>query len=165
MVFGSKYFPVAGLRRQAKAQLAAPTASFSGQTILIAGASGEIFSEAARMLVDLGVDTLVFGVRSLDKGEALAEELKKRRRGAESQGLKVLVWMLEMSSCESVIQFVTQAQELPRLDVAVMGAATISLKRTVTPDGWETSENNRSSTFVGPRDVPGPDIVHSISLK
>lgn len=134
MVALKETFTWGKLRRQARANLAEPTTSFAGKTVLMTGSTGIICSEAARILARLHVDTLVLGVRNTEKGNALADEL------VESSGMRrenILVWTVDHESFDSVKEFAAQAAELPRLDVAVLGVGVINEKNVKTGDGWE----------------------------
>lgn len=83
MVSPTQYFPIPRLFRQARANLAAPTASFEGRTVLLTGGTGVICAEAARILVGLGVERLVLGVpnvgKEMETARNLAEELQRMR--------------------------------------------------------------------------------------
>lgn len=131
-------FPIRTLRRRAKLHIPAPTESFKVKTVLITGASGGICSEVARILIDLGAERLIFGVRNLDKGKKLAEELTRNFK--DGDGPEILVWSLELKSFASVREFAQRAASLPRLDNVIIGAATALNERKVSEEGWEESE-------------------------
>ena len=169
MEFLSQYMPLSALRRQAKSQLAVPSGSLDGKTVLITGGTGAIGSEATRILVDLGVARLVLGVPDVGTEMAtareLAEELKRRRvdaaadrhvaeqpvepsaarpdanRVASGPDLEILTWELDMASFASVKAFAARAAELDRLDAALMGAGKFNTTRKLTSDGWEESRS------------------------
>lgn len=125
--------PIRTLRRRAKTIIPAPTAS-----VLITGASGSIYSRAARILTGLGVRRLIFGVRNVEKGTRVANELTT---GFDSgEGPEILVWSLKLQSYASVQEFAHQASTLQRLDNVLMGAATCSAGRKLSQEGWEESE-------------------------
>lgn len=83
MTSPSQYFPIRRLLRQARANLVAPTVSFEGRTVLLTGSTGAICSEAARILVALGVERLILGVpnvgNEMETARNLAEELQRTR--------------------------------------------------------------------------------------
>jgi glutamyl-tRNA reductase len=123
--------------KQARTSLPAPAASFEGRTILIIGATGTICSEAAKLFASLHVSRLVFGVRNVEKGETLADEISEQH---EMPRERISVWQLDMSSFASVKDFVRRVDEgLDRLDCVVMGQGTRFKKTQVTSDGWEQS--------------------------
>jgi retinol dehydrogenase-12 len=139
MVLEPESFPLRTLRRRAKAQLPKPAGSFAGKTVLITGASGSICSEAARIFIELGVDTLVFGVRNVIKGAEIAKTLTGPKESDDGPP-KILVWSLDVTSFESVKGFAGKVSKLPRLDNVVIGQAVINTTRKETPDGWEESK-------------------------
>ncbi|KAK7960296.1 hypothetical protein PG996_010934 [Apiospora saccharicola] len=127
-------YPLGAIRRQSKAKLAHPTASFTDQTVVIIGATGVMCSEAAKILAQLDVGTLVFGIRNLAKAERLADDI------VSHYGLpreRILIKQVDLVSFESTKAFAADLQSLPRLDVLLMGSATNNTKRFVTGDGWE----------------------------
>ncbi|KAK8109334.1 Retinol dehydrogenase 12 [Apiospora sp. TS-2023a] len=127
-------YPLGAIRRQSKAKLAHPTASFKDQTVVIIGATGVMCSEAAKILAQLDVGTLVFGIRNLAKAERLADDT------VSHYGLpreRILIKQVDLVSFESTKAFAADLQSLPRLDVLLIGSATNNTKRFVTGDGWE----------------------------
>ncbi|KAK8022843.1 Short-chain dehydrogenase/reductase SDR [Apiospora rasikravindrae] len=125
-------YPFGEIRRQAKAQLAQPTASFHDKTVVIIGV---MCSEAAKVLAQLDVGTLVFGVRNVAKAEMLVDEIVTECGFARE---RILVKQVDLVSFESTKAFAADlSQSLPRLDVLLVGSATNNTKRFVTGDGWE----------------------------
>lgn len=101
-------------------------------------------SEAAKVLAQLDVGTLVFGIRNIAKGEKLADDI------VSHYGLpreRILIRQVDLVSFESTQAFAADLQSLPRLDVLLIGSATNNTKRFVTGDGWE--ESKTSSTKKG----------------
>lgn len=95
-------------------------------------------SEAAKVLAQLDVGTLVFGIRNLAKAEKLADDI------VSLYGLpreRIQIKQVDLVSFESVKAFAADLQSLPRLDVLLIGSATNNTKRIVTGDGWEESKN------------------------
>ncbi|KAK8075892.1 hypothetical protein PG994_003164 [Apiospora phragmitis] len=135
MVKLGETYPLRAIRRQAKAQLAQPTASFKSATVVIIGATGVMCSEAVKVLAQLDVDTLVFGVRNVTKAERLADDVALQCSFARG---RILIKQVDLTSFESTKAFAADlAQSLPRLDVLLIGSATNNTKRFVTGDGWE----------------------------
>lgn len=133
----SEAFPMRAWRKQAKADLAPPSTSFAGKTVLLVGATGLLVSEAARTIAQLGATSLIFGVRSIAKGEALADEL----RGKHGPGLSITVWELDLLSFDSVKAFAAKANSVIRIDVILMSAAVFNTERRVSADDWEESKS------------------------
>ena len=138
----SEAVPFSTWRRQAKAKLAPPEkAQFAGKTILLVGATGGILSEACRILAGLEVSTLIFGVRNVKKGEALADQIRKDHASVLFKVVEV-----DLLSFDSVKRFAGVInQEASRIDAIVMGAAIMNKELKATQDGWEQSE---SSIFI-----------------
>ncbi|KAK1708748.1 hypothetical protein BDP67DRAFT_524559 [Colletotrichum lupini] len=134
----SEVFPWATFRRQAKADLAPPTTSFEGKTVLLVGATGAILSEAARIITSLSVSTLILAVRNVAKGESLADELRKAIEEGSRQQPKITVMEVDLLSFDSVKTFATRINDSQnRIDVVVMGSAIMNDETRVTADGWE----------------------------
>ena len=118
--------------------------SFAGKTVVLTGATSGLGFEAAIKFLNLGVETLIIGSRSLIRGEETKVELEKRtnRLGV------IQVWELEMESFESVRVFAKRIdEEICRLDVALLNAGLWNRKCIITPEGWEqTLQVNALST-------------------
>lgn len=133
-----------------KMQLSPPTdprgISFAGKTIVLTGATSGLGYEAAIKLLNLGVESLIIGSRSIERGNIAKTELEKctNRPGT------IQVWELEMSSFASVKNFANRVNtELPRLDVAVLNAGVWNRAYTKSPEGWEdTLQINTLSTSL-----------------
>lgn len=117
-----------------------PTATFHGQTILITGASGAVCSETARILIDLSADTLIFAVPDIPEGPEGEPMVEKLLGAGRVKKANVVVWRLDLLSFENVNSFAQRVNGLPRLDVALMGAAIITKTRHDSTDGWEYGE-------------------------
>jgi retinol dehydrogenase-12 len=135
-----EYFPLIRLRRQAKKQLDPPTESFEGKTVLVTGANGVVCSQAAALLIDLGVDTLIFGVRSIPEGDEGISKLESLLGAERLRKTRVVVYHLDMLSLDSVKAFAARVSKLSRIDVALLGAAMVATERHVSQDGWEHSK-------------------------
>ncbi|KAK1980432.1 hypothetical protein LZ30DRAFT_130658 [Colletotrichum cereale] len=134
----SEAFPWASMRRQAKADLAPPTTSFEGKTVLLVGATGVILSEAARIITKLGVSTLILAVRNVAKGEALADELREERADGGGPKRTIKVLEVDLLSFDSVRQFAATINQIQtRIDSVVMGSAIMNDETRMTADGWE----------------------------
>ncbi|KAJ5820161.1 hypothetical protein N7474_005752 [Penicillium riverlandense] len=138
------------LLRLLKMQYSAPTdprgISFAGKTVLLTGATSGLGYEAAIKFLNLGVDSLIIGSRSLERGNRVKTELETRtdRPGA------VQVWELEMSSFQSVKSFAGRVNtELPRLDVALLNAGLWNRNYARSGEEWEeTVQVNTLSTSL-----------------
>lgn len=141
---------MAGLARLLRAQYNPPAdpteVSFAGKTVLLTGATSGLGFEAAIKFLNSGVDTLIIGTRSMERGEETKAELEKRtnRLGV------IQVWELDMDSFESVRSFAKRIdKEVPRLDVALLNAGLWNKGYIVSPEGWEeTMQVNTLSTAL-----------------
>lgn len=140
---------MAGLFRLLKMQYTPPTdpfTSFAGKTVLLTGATSGLGYEAAIKLLNLGVDSLIIGSRSLERGDKVKTELEKytNRPGT------IQIWELEMSSFQSVKSFAHRANsELKHLDVALLNAGLWNREYAQSPQGWEeTLQVNTLSTSL-----------------
>ena len=111
-----------------------PTIKHSGQTIIVTGANVGLGLEAARHLTRLDAEKVILGVRNLEKGEAAKRSIEEStsRKGV------VEVWQLDLSSYESVKQFVKKAEGLKRLDAVIENAG-------IATDVFTVSEDNEST--------------------
>ena len=98
--------------------------SLKGKVAIITGANTGLGFESARQLLTLGLSRLVIAVRSTEKGQAAASELRTANPSAT-----IDVWLLGMESYESVQGFVRKCNsELPRIDYTVLNAGLSPLK-------------------------------------
>jgi NAD(P)-dependent dehydrogenase (short-subunit alcohol dehydrogenase family) len=120
--------------------------SFAGKTIVLTGATSGLGYEAAIKFLNLGVESLIIGSRSIERGNHAKAELEKctNRPGT------IQVWELEMSSFASVQNFANRVNtELPRLDVALLNAGVWNRNYTKSPEDWEdTLQINTLSTSL-----------------
>lgn len=94
-----------------------PPQNLSGQTILVTGSNVGIGLEATRQLMGFKVARVIMAVRTLSKGEEAKADLIKT-----NPSCTVEVWELDMDSFDSVMAFGKRAQDLDRLDVALLNA-------------------------------------------
>lgn len=97
-----------------------PTASCSGQTIIVTGANSGLGKEAARHFARLGASKIILAVRSVSAGEEAKQSIESSTKcGADV----VEVWPLDLLSYESCKSFADRAsRELPRIDVFLENA-------------------------------------------
>lgn len=141
---------MAGLFRLLKMQYTPPTdprgISFAGKTIILTGATSGLGYEAAIKFLNLGVESLIIGSRSIDRGNKTKAQLEKftNRPGT------IQVWELEMSNFASVKNFANRVNtELPRVDVALLNAGVWNRDYAKSLEGWEeTLQINTLSTSL-----------------
>lgn len=95
------------------------THDFTGQTIIVTGANVGLGLEAARKFAELGCAKLILAVRTLSKGEA-AKRIILQDGGRTENFIEV--WPLDLTSTDSIREFVARANSLERLDVLLENA-------------------------------------------
>lgn len=120
--------------------------SFAGKTVVLTGATSGLGYEAAIKFLNLGVDSLIIGSRSLERGNRVKADLEKHtnRPGA------IQIWELEMNSFQSVQSFASRINgEVEKLDVALLNAGVWNRNYTTSPERWEeTLQVNTLSTSL-----------------
>ncbi|OQE29435.1 hypothetical protein PENSTE_c002G06027 [Penicillium steckii] len=141
---------MAGLFRLLKMQYTPPTdprgISFAGKTIILTGATSGLGYEAAIKFLNLGVESLIIGSRSIDRGNKTKAQLEK----STNRPGTIQVWELEMSNFASVKNFANRVNtELPRVDVALLNAGVWNRDYAKSLEGWEeTLQINTLSTSL-----------------
>ncbi|KAJ5639336.1 short-chain dehydrogenase/reductase family protein [Penicillium longicatenatum] len=141
---------MAGLFRLLKMQYIPPTdprgITLAGKTVLLTGATSGLGYEAAIKFLNLGVDSLVIGSRSLERGNRTKAELEK----VTSRPGVVQVWELEMNNFQSIKDFANRVnKDLPRVDIALLNAGLWNREYMLSPDGYEeTLQVNTLSTSL-----------------
>ena len=140
---------MAGLFRLLRMQYTPPAdpggIPFAGKTVLLTGATSGLGYEAALKFLNLGVELLIIGSRSLEKGLSAKAALEKctNRPGA------VQVWELELSSFQSVKDFASRIDEVGKLDIALLNAGIWNRDFVKSPGNWEeTLQVNTFSTSL-----------------
>ena len=117
-----------------------------GKCAIVTGSNTGLGFESARQLLSLGLSHLVMGVRSLERGNAAASQLR-----AANSSAKIEVWQLDMETYESIQAFVRKCQDnLSRIDIVILNAG-IALQEFVTipATGHETAiQVNHISTAL-----------------
>lgn len=115
-------------------------ANLSGRIAVVTGANTGMGKETARALGKMGA-TVVLACRSPERAEAA-------RAGLASEGIKVEVAALDLSSLESIQSFASQlATKHPKLDLLVNNAAMWTIDRQTSRDGLELQW---ATNVVGP---------------
>ena len=96
-----------------------PTASCTGQTIIVTGANIGLGKEAARHFARLGASKIILAVHNTLAGEEAKRDIEKTTKC----GTDVIeVWALDLLSYESCRSFAQRASKLSRLDVLLENA-------------------------------------------
>ncbi|KAF1986536.1 NAD(P)-binding protein [Aulographum hederae CBS 113979] len=125
--FGSVFW-----KNQFRTKIEIPTPStypsLKDKTAIITGANTGLGYETARQLLTLGLSQLIVAVRSIDKGNAAAEELRHVSPSAAIQ-----VWALDMESYNSIQAFVRRCEsDLSRIDYTILNAGIANIEPVTT---------------------------------
>jgi NAD(P)-dependent dehydrogenase (short-subunit alcohol dehydrogenase family) len=90
-----------------------------GQTAIITGANNGIGFSCAKLLLQHRLSHLILAVRSKEKGNAAAEQL---RSSPQETGCQIDVWELDMGSYTSIAEFVRRCDGLSRIDAVILNA-------------------------------------------
>jgi NAD(P)-dependent dehydrogenase (short-subunit alcohol dehydrogenase family) len=105
-----------------------------GRTCVVTGATSGIGEETARGLARLGA-TVVLAVRDPRKGEAVREEIVR-----DTANPRVDVMRVDLSSQASIRDFAAAFKaKSPHLHVLVNNAGIYTSRRTLTPEGFEST--------------------------
>ena len=164
----------------AKPQLPPSTLDLSGKVAVVSGANSGLGFHCCRHLLKSGLSQLITAVRSIKKGEDAAKQLRLAYPKSNIE-----VWNLDMSSYDSVQAFARRAEQLPRLDIAILNAGLVKMDFTLNPKTGheEMVQVNYLSTMLlailllptlrakSPQGVPGrltivgSGTVHAVKFK
>ena len=110
----------------------------TGRRIVITGANSGIGFEAAKVLARKGA-RVVMACRSLDRGEAAAEEIRGSiQKAGETAAGDIAIRQLDLADLESVTSFPERlAPDGRPIDVLVNNAGIMGIPRRETEDGFE----------------------------
>lgn len=117
-------------------------ADLTGKVAIVTGANSGIGKETALALGAMGA-TVVMACRSMQRGEAAAEELRHRHAAQEGEGrggIDLEVLPLDLADLDSVRTFAeSMAQRHDRLDILVNNAGLVVGERQETAQGFEAT--------------------------
>lgn len=122
-----------------------PSASFAHKTVIITGANGGLGKEIAKHTIRLGASKVIFGCRSLARGNEAKSEVEALLHCSPDV---IEVWELDLESPSSIKKFVDQANTLPRLDSFISNAGIGSAGFKVVYDTERTLAVNDIGTFL-----------------
>lgn len=101
-----------------------------GKTAIVTGSNCGVGLETSRQLLDLGISKLILAVRNEEKGKTAAADLLAGRKEIPPDTIEV--WKLDLSVYDSVVAFADRvAKTVTRLDIAVLNAGFVPVKRTI----------------------------------
>ncbi|KAM6517287.1 hypothetical protein FSOLCH5_008250 [Fusarium solani] len=115
-----------------KAHFPPKDTNLSGQTAIISGANIGLGLQCARMLLELKLSHVIIASRSLQRGEAAAESLRKEHPSAS-----VEVWQLDMTSYQSIQDFASRCATLSRIDFIILNAGITKQNFDLAATGHE----------------------------
>ncbi|KAI1480038.1 NAD(P)-binding protein [Daldinia eschscholtzii] len=103
--------------------------NLEGRIALVTGSTSGLGLEASRQLLGFGLSELIIAVRSIEKGEVVASELR-----AQFPKANIRVWFLEMESYDSIQELTRRAhRELTQLDIAILNAGMQTANFDIVP--------------------------------
>lgn len=137
-------YPPHFLRSQLWTTLPIPTASYTGQTIIITGSNTGMGLEAARHFVRLGASEVILACRNVSK----AQVAKASIEASQKSSCLIEVWEIDLASYASVKNFGRRVQSLERLDVLVGNAGIRMFSWQMAEKDEITITVNVVSTFL-----------------
>jgi NAD(P)-dependent dehydrogenase (short-subunit alcohol dehydrogenase family) len=114
-----------------------PSTSFAGKTVLITGPNAGLGYEAAIKFAMLGASKLIFGVRSLERGQEAKTKIEQLTKCNPDAIYLVELDMGSYSSIENFAKVVTD--QFPIIDAAVLNAGVAPPSHKLSQEGWEMS--------------------------
>ncbi|KAF5591053.1 WW domain-containing protein [Fusarium pseudoanthophilum] len=129
-----------------KPQLPPKDLDLSGQTAIVTGANNGIGLACAKLLLQHNLSHLIIAVRSEDKGNVAARQL---RQTSPSTSPQIYVWRLDMGSYSSVEGFAKRCETLSRINFVILnaGMGDMTFHRNKTTGHEETIQVNFLSTM------------------
>ncbi|KAF5722707.1 WW domain-containing protein [Fusarium mundagurra] len=129
-----------------KPQIPPKDLDLSGQTAIITGANNGIGFACAKLLLHHDLSHLIIAVRSADKGDAAAKQLRQTSLSTSPQ---IDVWRLDMGDYSSVEAFAKRCETLPRIDFVILnaGMGDVTFHRNKATGHEETMQVNFLSTM------------------
>jgi NAD(P)-dependent dehydrogenase (short-subunit alcohol dehydrogenase family) len=123
-----------------------PVTTFTGKNVIVTGANTGLGLEAAIKYVALDAAKVIIAVRTIEKGNTAKAAIEAR---TGKTGI-VEVWLLEMSSYDSIQAFAQKAAQLDHLDIAILNAGVMPTEHQQSSYGWETmlQVNTVSTTLL-----------------
>ncbi|KAI1357452.1 hypothetical protein F5Y08DRAFT_163221 [Xylaria arbuscula] len=116
------------LRRQFTRPKPLANTKLTNQVAIVTGSNVGLGFEACRHLLKLGVSRLIMAVRSQERGNRAAQDLRK-----EYPSATISVWIVDFESYQSVCAFADRCKTLPSLDMAILNAGIMKSPFTVVP--------------------------------
>jgi NAD(P)-dependent dehydrogenase (short-subunit alcohol dehydrogenase family) len=121
-------------------------ASVAGKTAIITGSNTGLGLVAARQLLLLGAARVILAVRSVDKGQQAASELRADAIIRKANpGARIEVFALDLSDYSSGLKFAEKVkQEVAELDILLNNGGQVVMKYEKAPTGHEQNMQGQS---------------------
>lgn len=122
--------------------------TFTGQTVLVTGATGGLGQTAAIHFVNLGASTVIITARTIARGETSKAAIEAQTGTVGNDIIKVME--LDMSTFAGTKDFADRVKkEVGSIDIVVLNAGMIANTFRLGEEGFETSiEVNTMSTAL-----------------
>jgi NAD(P)-dependent dehydrogenase (short-subunit alcohol dehydrogenase family) len=129
----------------AKPQYPSKMTDLSGKVAIVTGSNTGLGLSCCHQHLNLKLSHLILAVRSIEKGEAAASQLRR-----SSPSAKIEIWELEMGSYDSILAVSRRAEQLQRLDIAILNAGIIKIEfhRNATTSHEDMVQVNYLSTML-----------------
>jgi NAD(P)-dependent dehydrogenase (short-subunit alcohol dehydrogenase family) len=145
--FTSPFFPNIFSKNQFRTKPKWPPKdiNLTGKVAIVTGANQGLGLEASDQLLSFGLSRLILAVRTVTKGEAAREILRKKYPKAV-----IDVFQLDMMSYDCIQAFVVQVEQLERVDIVILNAGVRKMKLDIVPSTGheETIQVNYLSTAL-----------------
>lgn len=111
-----------------------PSYDFTGQTIVVTGATSGLGLESVKHFLKLGASKVIIAVRNVSKGQEVVRDLTSTLAVSAN---RLDVWKLDLGSFASVKEFGERVRTLDRLDALVQNAG-IMTSQYQTVEGYES---------------------------
>ncbi|KAJ3566874.1 hypothetical protein NPX13_g6974 [Xylaria arbuscula] len=141
------FFPTVFVNNQFKAKPQWPRKDkdLTGQTAIVTGSNAGLGYEAALQLLELKLSHLIVAVRSVERGQRAASEMRARYPSA-----KIDVWPVDLCSYDSIQAFAAKVdKELERIDIVILNAGRFRMEyhKVESTGHEETFQVNYLSTI------------------
>ncbi|KAK8052554.1 hypothetical protein PG993_003939 [Apiospora rasikravindrae] len=119
--------------------------SLKDQVAIITGSNSGLGLESAKQMLGAGLSRLIMGVRSIERGQEAAAQLR-----TVSTDAIIDVWQIDMENYQSIQRFVRRCEiDLPRIDFVILNAGIAPAYHAKLATGHEsTVQVNYLSTVL-----------------
>lgn len=126
-------------------KLPVPDQDFTGQTVIVTGASRGLGLNAAGHFVRLNAATVILAVRDTKLGQECKSGIQQAHPSSKTA---IEVWDLNLNKVDSIKQFVAKANGLVRLDAVVLNAGVATMSFDLVDGVEKTTLTNIVGTML-----------------